>query len=235
MQAITASQTFAAPKVATRNLTARRSTRALAPRCVTRATRPVRSIPRLGPRGARDEAPATARADLDPGRRVRHACDRRYANEAFRSALASPRSTRPRVLLTAAGPSSASASHLFCLKFPTPAFFVSSRPVAPKRGVSLVVQAKETIDRTTGFIGKDNSGSGNIFAIEPRQLYTESPTSDKYAKVGLGGIPGVILALGIVAGVYFATQTLGAFEEGNQEFVNYQGQSLSYYIDLFSQ
>ena len=49
MQAITASQTFAAPKVATRNLTARRSTRALAPRCVTRATRPVRSIPRLGP------------------------------------------------------------------------------------------------------------------------------------------------------------------------------------------
>ena len=113
MQAITASQTFAAPKVATRNLTARRSTRALAPRCVTRATRPVRSIPRLGPRGARDEAPATARADLDPGRRVRHACDRRYANEAFRSALASPRSTRPRVLLTAAGPSSASASHLF--------------------------------------------------------------------------------------------------------------------------
>ena len=63
----------------------------------------------------------------------------------------------------------------FCLKSPTPAFFVSSRPVAPKRGVSLVVQAKETIDRTTGFIGKDNSGSGNIFAIEPRQLYTESP------------------------------------------------------------
>ena len=98
-----------------------------------------------------------------------------------------------------------------------------------------MVQAKETIDRTTGFIGKDNSGSGNIFAIAPRQLYTESPTSDKYAKVGLGGIPGVILALGIVAGVYFATQTLGAFEEGNQEFVNFQGQTLSYYIDLFSQ
>jgi len=108
------------------------------------------------------------------------------------------------------------------------------RPVAPKRrGISLVVHAKEQLDQTTGYIGKDNSGNGNIFAIEPKQLYTESPTSDKYAKVGLGGIPGVILACGILAGVYFATTTLGSFEETNQEFVNYQGQSLSYYIDLF--
>ena len=95
------------------------------------------------------------------------------------------------------------------------------------------MQAKETINQTTGYIGKDNSGNGNIFAIEPRQLYTESPTSDKFAKQGLGGIPGVILAIGILAGVFFATQTLGSFEETNQEFVNYQGQSLSYYIDLF--
>ena len=57
-----------------------------------------------------------------------------------------------------------------------------NRPVTVKRGVSLVVQAKEQLDRTTGYIGKDNSGNGNIFAIEPRQLYTESPTSDKFAK-----------------------------------------------------
>ena len=113
MQAITASQTFAAPKVATRNLTARRSTRALAPRCVTRATRPVRSIPRFDTRGARDEAPARARADLDPGRLVRHARDRRYANAAIRSARASPRSARPRVLVAAADPSSASAARIF--------------------------------------------------------------------------------------------------------------------------
>ena len=42
-----------------------------------------------------------------------------------------------------------------------------------------------------------------------------------------------LLACGILAGVYFATTTLGSFEETNQEFVNYQGQSLSYYIDLF--
>ena len=78
------------------------------------------------------------------------------------------------------------------------------------------------MDRTTGYIGEDNSGKGNIFAIEPRQLYTESPTSDKYAKQGLGGIPGVLLALGIVAGVAFATQNLGSFEEKNNEFANFQ-------------
>lgn len=118
-------------------------------------------------------------------------------------------------------------------RVPRPPLF-QLRPVVAKRGVNVVVKAKgEQLDRTTGYIGKDNSGNGNIFAIEPKQLYTESPTSDKYAKVGLGGIPGVILACGILAGVYFATTTLGSFEETNQEFVNYQGQSLSYYIDLF--
>ena len=81
-----------------------------------------------------------------------------------------------------------------------------NRPVVAKRGVNVVVKAKgPQMDRTTGYIGEDNSGKGNIFAIEPKQLYTESPTSDKYAKQGLGGIPGVLLALGIVAGVAFAT------------------------------
>ena len=111
---------------------------------------------------------------------------------------------------------------------------MTKRSVTAKRGVSTVVQAKgEQLDRTTGYIGKDNSGNGNIFAIEPRQLYTESPTSDKYAKVGLGGIPGVILAVGILAGTFVATQSLGTFEESAQEFVNFQGESLTYYIDKF--
>ena len=64
---------------------------------------------------------------------------------------------------------------------------------------------------------------GNIFAVEPKQLYTESPTSDKYAKVGLGGIPGAILAVGILAGVFFGVQTLGSFEEVNNEFAGYDG------------
>lgn len=101
--------------------------------------------------------------------------------------------------------------------------------------MNVVVKAKgEQLDRTTGYIGKDNSGNGNIFAIEPRQLYTESPTSDKFAKQGLGGIPGVILAIGILAGVFFATQTLGTFEDKNNEYANFKGQPLTYYIDAFS-
>ena len=101
--------------------------------------------------------------------------------------------------------------------------------------MNVVVKAKgEQLDRTTGYIGKDNSGNGNIFAIEPRQLYTESPTSDKFAKTGLGGIPGAILAIGILAGVFFATQTLGTFEDKNNEYANFKGQPLTYYIDAFS-
>ena len=90
------------------------------------------------------------------------------------------------------------------------------------------------VDRTTGYIESDNTGSGNIFAVEPKQLYTESPTSDKYAKVGLGGIPGAILAVGILAGVFFGVQTLGSFEEVNNEFAGYDGESVSYYSEKFS-
>ena len=99
----------------------------------------------------------------------------------------------------------------------------------------MITTAKETIDRTTGYINADNSGSGNIFAIEPKQLYTESPTSDKFAKRGLGGIPGILLACGVLAGVYFSTQTLNGFEAVNQEFVGFEktGKSLSYYIEEF--
>ena len=75
---------------------------------------------------------------------------------------------------------------------------------------------------------------GNIFAIEPKQLYTESPTSDKYAKTGLGGIVGVVLTLGILTGVFFGVKTLGSFEEANNEFVGYAGESVSHYADKFS-
>jgi hypothetical protein len=83
------------------------------------------------------------------------------------------------------------------------------------------------VDRTTGYIESDNTGSGNIFAIEPRQLYTESPTSDKYAKQGLGGIGGVIVAVGVLGAVAFATKGLAGFEEANNEFANYNGPSVS--------
>jgi len=105
------------------------------------------------------------------------------------------------------------------------------RPSAQRQAV--VVRAKNDIDRATGYIGKDNSGSGNIFAIEPRQLYTESPTSDKYAKKGLGGIGGLAVAAAVIGGVVFATTSLTGFEEANNEFANYNGQSVSYYETQF--
>ena len=72
---------------------------------------------------------------------------------------------------------------------------------------------------------------GNIFAIEPKQLYTESPTSDKYAKTGLGGIVGVVLTLGILTGVFIGVKTLGSFEASNNEFVGYAGESVSHYAE----
>merc|ERR1711990_485021 len=115
----------------------------------------------------------------------------------------------------------------------------SSRRSIPARrracGVVTVKAAKPPqVNRTTGFIESDNTGMGNIFAIEPKQLYTESPTSDKYAKTGLGGIVGVVLTLGILAGVFIGVKTLGSFEASNNEFVGYAGESVSHYAQTFS-
>ena len=35
-------------------------------------------------------------------------------------------------------------------------------------------------------------GCSNIFAVEPKQLYTSSPTSDRAARQGLGGVQGLV-------------------------------------------
>ncbi|EFN55751.1 expressed protein [Chlorella variabilis] len=59
---------------------------------------------------------------------------------------------------------------------------------------------------STGYI-VDNSERGNIFAVEPRQLYTSSPTSSRAASQGLGGLQGLLL-LAAVCGVV-AVATLG--------------------------
>ena len=105
-----------------------------------------------------------------------------------------------------------------------------------RRALCVTVKAAKPpqVNRTTGFIESDNTGMGNIFAIEPKQLYTESPTSDKYAKTGLGGIVGVVLTLGILTGVFFGVRTLGSFEASNNEFVGYAGESVSHYAEKFS-
>ncbi|KAI7837822.1 hypothetical protein COHA_008310 [Chlorella ohadii] len=58
----------------------------------------------------------------------------------------------------------------------------------------------------TGYI-VDNSERGNIFAVEPKQLYTSSPTSDRAARQGLGGVQG--LAVLAAAGAIVAAVTLG--------------------------
>ena len=105
--------------------------------------------------------------------------------------------------------------------------FARRTTVRKTRAVRVHAGKGPNVDRTTGYIESDNTGSGNIFAIEPRQLYTESPTSDKYAKQGLGGIGGVIVAVGVLGAVAFATKGLAGFEEANNEFANYNGPSVS--------
>lgn len=112
---------------------------------------------------------------------------------------------------------------------------LAPRPARAARRAAVVVQAKgPQLDRTTGYIDNDNSGKGNIFAIEPKTLYTSSPTSDAAAKQGIGGIVGIIVVAAILGVVVFSEKKLETFEETNQEFANYQGSSLTYYSDKFS-
>jgi len=103
----------------------------------------------------------------------------------------------------------------------------------PRASIATMAKKQVGIDRTTGYIESDNTASGNIFAIEPKTLYTESPTSDKYAKKGLGGVGGVAVACAVIGGVAFATTFLNGFEEVNNEFANYNGQPVSYYETMF--
>ena len=102
------------------------------------------------------------------------------------------------------------------------------------RGTTTTLRAgSPKVDKTTGFIESDNTGMGNIFAIEPRQLYTESPTSDKFARQGLGGIGGAAVTLAVVGAVAFATTGLAGFEETNNEFANYNGPSVTSLVEEF--
>mgnify|MGYP000211025391 CR=1 FL=1 len=116
-------------------------------------------------------------------------------------------------------------------------FFLDHLILSVEERASRVVEERAFVDRglTVDYAAFSSSqGMGNIFAIEPKQLYTESPTSDKYAKTGLGGIVGVVLTLGILAGVFIGVKTLGSFEASNNEFVGYAGESVSHYAQKFS-
>jgi hypothetical protein len=61
-----------------------------------------------------------------------------------------------------------------------------------------------------GFVEEDNSGKSNIFAVEPKTLYTSSPRADSAARQGLGGSQGlaIILAISIIV-VGFTFVTVG--------------------------
>ncbi|EIE24979.1 hypothetical protein COCSUDRAFT_52726 [Coccomyxa subellipsoidea C-169] len=60
--------------------------------------------------------------------------------------------------------------------------------------------------RARGFVQEDNSGKSNIFGVEPRSLYTSSPTADRAARQGLGGQQGLIVVavcIAVIAAVTF--------------------------------
>ena len=64
--------------------------------------------------------------------------------------------------------------------------------------------------------------------MEPKKVYLSSPTRDAAAKEGLGGVVGQVLAAGVVAVVAISAASLS---RGNV----FEGENLSYYLDLFSQ
>ncbi|CAL5220067.1 g2018 [Coccomyxa viridis] len=88
-------------------------------------------------------------------------------------------------------------------KGPLPVRHASGRPTS-----FIVLAAKQkqmnTIrerPRARGYVSEDNSGKANIFGVEPRQLYTSSPTSDSAARQGLGGQLGLLILVGCIAAV----------------------------------
>lgn len=73
-------------------------------------------------------------------------------------------------------------------------------------GVACSAKSKRRLG-PMGFVEEDNSGKANIFAVEPKTLYTSSPRSDKAARQGLGGSQGLVVVLAIAAVV--AASTVG--------------------------
>lgn len=90
-----------------------------------------------------------------------------------------------------------------------------------RRAASLVVRAEGDSTPTppppsgrrqrTGFVSADNSGRGNIFAIEPETVYISSPSRDAAAKQGLGGLAGIggllLAVVGVAAGLFIVNST----------------------------
>ena len=73
--------------------------------------------------------------------------------------------------------------------------------------VQLITRANKKSNRriSLGFVEEDNGGKSNIFAVEPKVLYTSSPRADQAARQGLGGQQGLSIVLGLSLLVGVAT------------------------------
>lgn len=65
--------------------------------------------------------------------------------------------------------------------------------------IALAKKARQQRKGGMGFVEEDNSGKSNIFAVEPKTLYTSSPRADSAARQGLGGSQGLAIILAISA------------------------------------
>lgn len=73
-----------------------------------------------------------------------------------------------------------------------------------------------------GFVAEDNSGRSNIFAVEPRTIYTSSPTSERAASTGLGGAQGLLVVAVLIG--FVAISTLGVANSPQSQSLSNLGQ-----------
>jgi len=91
-----------------------------------------------------------------------------------------------------------------------------------KRNQCVVLAARKEKGGPMGFVAEDNSGRSNIFAVEPKTLYTSSPTSDRAASTGLGGAQGLIVVAVLIGLV--AISTLGVAKSPQSQSLSNLGQ-----------
>lgn len=104
---------------------------------------------------------------------------------------------------------------------PNPPQVASNARVARRHHATTIYAAKRAANPTDplrsgrGYINKDNSGRSNIFGTVPDKLYVSSPTSDRVARSGIGGLQGLtVLGVAVVALLVVTTGVL-RFEDGD--------------------
>eukprot|EP00205_Picochlorum_sp_RCC944_P002429 CAMPEP_0182608718 /NCGR_PEP_ID=MMETSP1330-20130603/3051_1 /TAXON_ID=464278 /ORGANISM="Picochlorum sp., Strain RCC944" /LENGTH=129 /DNA_ID=CAMNT_0024827501 /DNA_START=27 /DNA_END=416 /DNA_ORIENTATION=- len=116
-----------------------------------------------------------------------------------------------------------------CIQGPMAFIGSETKGLSPKRTgrAQVVVLAKAKARQRKGglgFVEEDNSGKANIFAVEPRTLYTSSPRADREARKGLGGAQGLGIAVGLIGVVAAATIGVGFLQgEDGVETLGYEG------------